>query len=339
MDGLQLASAIRARAGGNLPLMLLTSQIATVDESQLQRLGIRHCLNKPVRREEFLLGVCNMLGIDGRPPQPATPQRDDLAQLRLSGTVLVVEDNEINQKVATAMLAALGLKTAVAPNGQVAVERLRGETFDLVLMDCQMPVMDGYAATAAIRALPEDRRGIPILALTANALQGDEARCLAAGMNGFLTKPLTFQHLATTLMQWLPTASHERAAVPAAQAPLESGAINLRQIATLRDIGERAGTDLVGEVLQSFLEEAGPQLSRLEAAVQSRDAMALARCAHAMKSSCANLGAEQLSALYRRLENLGRNNQVDEAHALLQELRRAHEIVIRQAQEILREAA
>ena len=339
MDGLQLAQAIRTQPDGALPLMLLTSQSATVDASQLQRLGIRHCLNKPVRREEFLLGLCSMLGIDARLPQPATAQRDDLAQLRLDGTVLIVEDNEINQKVASAMLAALGLKSAVAPNGRVAVDRVRGEIFDLVLMDCQMPVMDGYAATAAIRALPGDDRDVPILALTANALQGDEARCLAAGMNGFLTKPLTFQTLAATLSRWLPVASRKHAAMPAVQAPSAAGAINMKQIATLRDIGERAGTDLVGEVLQTFLEEAEPQLTRLEAAVQARDALVLARCAHALKSSCANLGAEALSALYRRLEALGRNNQVEEANVLLQELRRAHEAVIRQAQEILREAA
>ena len=339
MNGLQLAEAIRVRPRGDLPLMLLTSQIATVDEPQLQRLGIRHCLNKPVRREELLLALCSMLGIDARLPEITAVRRDTAAQMRLSGTVLIVEDNEINQKVASAMLAALGLQSAVAPNGQVAVDRVRIEKFDLVLMDCQMPVMDGYAATAAIRALPEDRRRVPILALTANALQGDEAKCLAAGMDGFLTKPLTFQQIATMLGRWLPAASAAVAAAPAAGTAATSGAIDMRQIATLRDIGARAGTDLVSEVLQTFLEEAEPQWTRLEAAVVARDAPILARCAHAMKSCCANLGAEQLSTLYRRLEAMGRNDQIDEARTLLQELRRAHEAVIRQAREILREAA
>jgi HPt (histidine-containing phosphotransfer) domain-containing protein len=113
----------------------------------------------------------------------------------------------------------------------------------------------------------------------------------------------------------------------------------MRQIATLRDIGTRAGTDLVSEVLQTFLEEAGQQLARLEAAIDARDAMVLARCAHALKSSSANLGAEQLSGLYRRLEALGRNNQIDEARGLRHELRRLHEAVAQQARDILREAA
>ena len=338
MDGLQLAQAIREMPGGDLSLLLLNSPIAPLDEPQQRRLGIHHHMNKPVRREELLLALCGMLGIDARTPV-ATLAKADVAQLRLQGNVLIVEDNEINQKVASGMLAALGLQSAVAPNGKVAVDRVRVEKFDLVLMDCQMPVMDGYAATAAIRALPEDRRTVPILALTANALQGDEAKCLAAGMDGFLTKPLTFQQLATQLCRWLPGApSQATPPAPVADAPA-AHAIDMRQIATLRDIGARAGMDLVGEVLQTFLEDAGQQLARLEDAIDARDAQGLARCAHALKSSSANLGAESLAALYRRLEALGRGEQIDEACGLRQELRQMHAAVVRQAQEILGEAA
>jgi CheY-like chemotaxis protein len=338
MDGLTLAQAVRSLPGGNLPMLLLTSPITKVDGPKLQQLGIQQHLNKPVRREDLLIALCSLLGIDARLPL-ASPVQADATQLRLRGTVLIVEDNQINQKVASAMVGALGLKSAVAPNGQVAVDRVRAEKFDLVLMDCQMPVMDGYAATAAIRALPEGRRGIPILALTANAMQGDEAKCLAAGMDGFLTKPLTFQQLASLLSRYLPTAHEAAAATAAAQIPTTASAIDMRQIATLRDIGARAGTDLVSEVLQTFLEDAEPQLERLTAAIETRDATVVARCAHAMKSCCANLGAEQLSALYRRLEAMGRNNQIDEARSLLQQLRQLHEAVIQQAREILREAA
>jgi len=340
VDGLQLAQAIRALPSAEpLPLVLLTSRIATVDEAEQQRLGIHRHLNKPVRREELLIALCGLLGVDARLPGAKEPSRSDAAQMRLHGTVLIAEDNEINQKVASAMLAALGLKSAIAPDGKVAVDRVRVEKFDLVLMDCQMPVMDGYAATAGIRALPGDRNRIPILALTANALQGDEAKCLAAGMDGFLTKPLTFQSLATALSRWLPGAAVHSVPPSASGSTATASAINMRQIATLRDIGVQAGTDLVREILQTFLEEAEPQLARLEVAIDANDATVLARCAHALKSSCANLGAEQLSALYRRLEALGRGNQLDEARNLQRELRQAHEAVVRQAQEILREAA
>jgi HPt (histidine-containing phosphotransfer) domain-containing protein len=122
-------------------------------------------------------------------------------------------------------------------------------------------------------------------------------------------------------------------------APPAAGAINMQQIATLQDIGTRAGTDLVGEVLRSFLAEAEEQMARLEGAVNAEDAPLLTRCAHAMKSSTANFGAVELSALYRRMEALGRNKQLDQVRPLLHDLRQMHERVVRRAREILQEAA
>jgi HPt (histidine-containing phosphotransfer) domain-containing protein len=206
-------------------------------------------------------------------------------------------------------------------------------------MDCQMPVMDGYEATSAIRALPAARGRVPILALTANAMQGDETKCLAAGMNGFLPKPLTLAHLGATLGRWLTAAADQPPTGDHTSITSAPGAINMRQIATLNEIGTRAGTDLVGEVLRAFLEGAEEQLARVEGAIVARDAQQLCRCAHALKSSTANLGAEDLSALYRRLEGMGRHDQLGDAHALLQELKLAHLRVVRRAREILEEAA
>jgi two-component system sensor histidine kinase/response regulator len=341
MNGLQLTEAIRALPWAtSLPVLLLTSQISLVDEHQLHGLDIRHHMNKPVRREELLAAISTMLGAEARVPALAiAAPRGRVALARLQGTVLVVEDNATNQKVATAMLGALGLRSAVAGNGLVAVEMVRERQFDLILMDCQMPVMDGYAATAAIRALPGERGRVPIVALTADALQGDEGKCLAAGMDAFLPKPLTLGQLATTLGRWLKPAGTVAVAAEQTGTTSGPGAINMRQIATLQEIGSRAGTDLVGEVLRAFLEGAGEQLARVEAAIETHDGHQLSRCAHALKSSAANLGAEDLAALYRRLESLGRNHQVDEARSLLQELRQAHQGVVRRAHEILGEAA
>ncbi len=340
MNGLQLAERLRdGPATAALPMMLLTSQTAQIDADRLGLAGVSDSINKPVRREELLARLCSLLGIDSRlPVLAAALPSTDAPPPRLAGQVLVVEDNATNQKVATAMLGALGVEATVAHNGQEAVEQVLERHFDLVLMDCQMPVMDGYAATAAIRALPGERSAIPILALTANAMQGDEARCLAAGMDGFLPKPMTLGLLAATLGRWLKNAQ-ACADAPAAQCAASSDTINMRQIATLADIGARAGTDLVSDVLRAFLEGADEDVARIAAALASHDAVQLARCAHAMKSSAANLGAEQLSALYRRLEALGRNQQMTEAGALLQELRAAHAGVVRRAQQILEEAA
>jgi CheY-like chemotaxis protein len=141
-----------------------------------------------------------------------TDARLDLSQRQSQATssrlaqarILVVEDNGTNQKVAQKMLEALGYSPELRDNGQLGVAAHAAAPYDLILMDCQMPVMDGYEAARAIRALGADARHVPIVALTANALEGDRERCLAAGMNDYLTKPLKRERLRTALEQWLP---------------------------------------------------------------------------------------------------------------------------------------
>jgi two-component system, sensor histidine kinase and response regulator len=215
-------------------------------------------------------------------------------------------------------------------------------------MDWQMPVMDGLEATAAIRGLPEGRgQRLPIIALTASAMPGDEQKCLAAGMNGFLAKPFTLAQLQAMLARWLPRASAAQtrpAAIRRADASGEtpspdSEAINMRQLETLRDIGSRAGKDLVTGLLQRFLEAVDERVTQIESAIIERDGTLLSRVAHTLKSSTANLGAEALSSCYRQLEHLGREGRIDEARALLANLRREHERAVSRVREILREAA
>jgi len=216
------------------------------------------------------------------------------------------------------------------------------------LMDCQMPVMDGFEATAAIRALPEGRgQRLPIIALTANAMQGDEQKCLGAGMNGFLAKPFTLAQLEALLTRWLPHTS----TAPASEETLrrtdasnetllpDSGVINMRQLETLREIGSLTGKDLVTSVLRRFLEAADGRMSEIETAISERDGQRLGRAAHALKSSTANLGAEALSGCYRHLEHLGREGRIEEASAFLANLRREHERAVSRIHQILQEAA
>jgi CheY-like chemotaxis protein len=127
----------------------------------------------------------------------------------VTARILVVEDNRTNQKVAQKMLEGLGYTADLQANGQLGVDAHAAAPYDLILMDCQMPVMDGYEASRAIRALKTEARNVPIIALTANALEGDRERCLAAGMNDYLTKPLKRERLRTALEQWLPVAQRE----------------------------------------------------------------------------------------------------------------------------------
>jgi two-component system, sensor histidine kinase and response regulator len=265
----------------------------------------------------------------------------------LRGTVLLVEDHLINRNVATAMLAALGLRSVLADNGKMAVELVREQDFDLVLMDCQMPVMDGFEATSAIRRLPSGRgERLTILALTANAMPGDEERCLAAGMNGFLAKPFTLAQLRSQLARWLPplrnlperAAASQPATLTVGPKTHDTDSINPRTLATLRDIGASAGQDLVKSLLHNFVEAADAPVRRIESAIAARDASLISRAAHALKSSAANLGADPLARVYRELESLGREGRVDDARALIATLRHEHERAIARMREILQEA-
>ena len=205
MDGLQLAAALRAHTDlAALPLVLLTT---TAFDAGLPRAGAEgtyRCLRKPVRRSEMARLIAQ--AIDSRPAMQLQPTAGDMpAQQPLHGAVLLVEDNPINQLVATAMLEKLGVTASVAGNGQEAIAKITAEHFDLVLMDCQMPVMDGYAATAAIRKLTANRPPrLPIVAVTANTMPGDDLKCLAAGMDDVLAKPFSLLQLRSVLVQWLP---------------------------------------------------------------------------------------------------------------------------------------
>ena len=231
----------------------------------------------------------------------------------LNGRVLLVEDNPTNQLVAAAMLQKLGLDCELAVNGAQAVERVRDGHFDLVLMDCHMPVMDGFEATALIREMPNDIGRLPIIALTANTLQGDEQACLAVGMNGFLAKPYLLATLRAELARWL-----TRAPVAA------SGALDMTVIESLRDLDETGSMDLAQEVFSVFLSSSARRLVELNAAIAQGDVQSLGKIAHALKSSAANVGALVLSEHFRELEKLAREGRLDEALGQLATMQQEH---------------
>jgi len=346
MDGLQLARNIQAEpALARTRLMMLSSTYASADERTRAQVGILRYLNKPIRRADLQRAVMGVLAAvpDDAPPRPtpATPVR------RLQGRVLLVEDNPINQCVAQAMLGKLGLQWQLANNGVEAVDRVRETHFDVVLMDCQMPVMDGYEATAAIRALPAGRGAkLPIIALTANAMQGDEHVCLDAGMNGFLAKPYTLATLNATLAGWLAVSDEPGPALVAANPPgaavpgnAAERAINPAAIATLRELDEPGSTELVTQVVNSFLNSADGNLARVADALATGNAKAWAQAAHSLKSSAANLGAEALAGCYRELEKCGREGRTEDARGLLEPTRREQQRALLELRELLAEAA
>ena len=231
----------------------------------------------------------------------------------LNGRVLLVEDNPTNQLVATAMLQKLGVHCELAVNGAQAVDHVRNGDFDLVLMDCHMPVMDGFEATTLIRGLPNGRGRLPIIALTANTLQGDEQACLAVGMNGFLPKPYLLATLRAELARWL---------VPA---PLTTpGALDMSVIESLRELDETGSMGLAREIFSAFLTSSSRRLTELNAAAAKSDAQSLGKIAHALKSSAANVGALVLSEHYREVEQFAREGRVDEALAQMATMQQEH---------------
>jgi CheY-like chemotaxis protein/HPt (histidine-containing phosphotransfer) domain-containing protein len=239
------------------------------------------------------------------PPAPGPPR--PLQSLR----VLVAEDNRVNQIVIQRLLERLGHTVVLCADGRAAVAAVEAQRPDLVLMDVQMPEMDGFAATAAIRAReathPGGRR-LPIVALTAFAMTGDRERCLAAGMDDYLTKPIRRDQLVAILARFA------GASVPA-EAEAEKAGPAIDEAAVLAYVG--GDRELLGELLGIFLEDSPGQLQALREAVAGGDAAALMRAAHTLSGNLRVLGAPTAVALVGQLEALGRDGHLESAAALL----------------------
>ncbi|MBL8420237.1 MAG: response regulator [Dechloromonas sp.] len=305
----------------------------------------------PLRKQDANARLVPDLTQQAPPPSgaqaaSAPPPIAEAALAKFSGRVLVVEDNPVNQAVASAMLESLGVAHALADNGQIALDRVLQERFDLVLMDCQMPGMDGFEATAQIRARQREgllHQPLPIVALTANAVEGDRERCLAAGMDDYLSKPFTREQLVVTMARWRPPAAAAPGPAPAdgasAAAAGRDGTINPRALDAIRQLGGPTGVALVNKVIGAYLADTPPRLAQLRAAAEAGDAEALRKAAHALKSSSANVGAEQLAALCKELEMIGRKGTVDGAKTLLEDVESEFPCVLAALQVIIHQSS
>jgi two-component system, sensor histidine kinase and response regulator len=220
--------------------------------------------------------------------------------------VLVVEDNAVNQAVAVAILAKLGYRAEVAGTGREAVDAVAGGHYGAVLMDCQLPGMDGYQATAEIRRREGSGRHTPIIAMTAAALPEHQQRCLAAGMDDYIGKPVLVAEVQAVLSRWLPTeATAPPTATPAGAgepAPAVLDPDRLAELGQLDPAGNRPG--LLAVLVDYFLTGAPADLARLRAAVDRRDATAIYRLAHRLKGAAATLGTTGMVDICQELEAL-----------------------------------
>jgi two-component system sensor histidine kinase/response regulator len=218
MDGIELAAAMRADpALASTHLVLVTSLHSTDELARARNSGIQVYMSKPVRRQELYRALAQAVGDEPGPREPRLMGATGEVLPRLIARVLLAEDNGVNQVVARNMLKTFGCEFEIVANGALALEALQRQRFDIVLMDCQMPVMDGFVATRAIRKHEAEHQlpRTPVVALTANALVGDADTCLASGMDDHLAKPYTRRQLCAVMERWLPKHCVERA--PAAQ--------------------------------------------------------------------------------------------------------------------------
>ncbi|MDX8122161.1 response regulator [Janthinobacterium sp. GMG2] len=326
MDGAELVRAIKADAGmAALKIIMLSSLDASAELRQLTALGVEYCLTKPVRAMELrhcIEAVCGYGTLAptsaAMPALPAPADTADAGQAPLR--MLLVEDNAINQEIALAMLEDSGYKATPADNGARALALWERYPFDVILMDCQMPEMDGFEATRRLRRMETEqgRSRTPIIALTANAILGDRELCLDAGMDDYLAKPYTRAALLEVLARWRPSpaapAAAETLTVTTEVAPVESAAIlDAAALQNLRAMRRPGRPDVLGRIIDLFYSDAPRLLGQLEVAAEASDAAALQLAAHTLKSSCANVGALGLSATCREIEQYARGNDVGSA--------------------------
>ncbi len=370
-SGLALAAAIRADAtlaAAPPRLLLFSTERNAADEVQRRAAGVAFQLIKPPRPCDLYDAIiAPQRGRDGRaaadlfaesPPRTVPAPRETLAlpaalpaalasaappvstlsagaapgaRPRKRRKVLLAEDNPVNVEVASAMLEGLGLDVSRACNGEEALHSVQADDFELILMDCQMPVMDGFAATSEIRRHEQQRgraRSLPIIAITANALQGDRESCLAAGMDDYLSKPFTQQALGQTLSRWIrlpriATSAPAEPPPPPTLPPQDEHVINLQALDHIRALSPANGDALLERVLNAFLTDTPAHLHTIRQAIAAGDAGQLRKSAHSLKSSAANVGADALARYSKELEQLGRNATTAGAAVLLADMDRS----------------
>ena len=309
MNGLDTLAGIRADAAGidAAPACIMVTAFhreALLEAARQRELPLDGVLNKPVSASTLLDQISFVFGgVTGqsRKTQRQSSYRDDERALR-GAWLLLVEDNEVNQEVAQHILNDAGIRVDIASNGAIALAKIEENAYDGVLMDCQMPVMDGYQATRKLRQDPR-YSDLPVIAMTANAMVGDKEKCLDAGMNDFIAKPIDVAQLFGTLARWIaPAAPQEMTVVvaqPEAELPVVAG---LKMAEAMRRVGGNA--TLMRKLLDRFVETQFDAMQRIVAAIENNQLETAIREAHTLKGLAGNIGAGGLADSAARVEHL-----------------------------------
>jgi CheY-like chemotaxis protein/HPt (histidine-containing phosphotransfer) domain-containing protein len=306
VDGYELARAIRARTAlHGIRLVVLTPSGGRSDPPEDVELD--GSLTKPVRESRLYEEIQSVIAAGERPSaqRAHTPVASDAPGRGTGLTVLVVEDTQVNQAVAAHMLKKCGYQAVIAENGRRALEALSKRSYAAVLMDCQMPELDGYETTRKVR---RERGGprIPIIAMTANSMQGERERCLAAGMDDYLTKPLRFRALKDALARWVGEPS--------------VGSPELLHEAVIAGLLEHLEGDVLPDLLTLYFDEAAVQISELNGAVGRGETLTVSHTAHRLGGSSGTLGASRVSHIASELEAMAKAGDLTAADAVLDRL-------------------
>lgn len=351
IDGIALAKAIQSEPEIADIRLIMLSSIYQVDIAKTcQEVGIDHFLAKPVKQSYLYNTIAGLMGVSVPSLSLGNQGRKDTneKQCRFTTRVLVAEDYPANQLVIRQMLTTLGCQLDIVDNGVKALDALSENDYDVIFMDCQMPRMDGYEATQHIRrkeAAANTPLHIPIIALTANALDGDREKCLAAGMDDYLSKPFNRNQIHQILKAWSPSELvHDVEQVTPANnnvttvnnvatevveneinsdkklAALTKATLNPETINNIRAMDQSGDLGFLSELSDIFIECAEKTLMSLNDAVNTRDADSIRKLAHDFKSSSANVGATQLASLTREMENNARANDLTEIDSLLEKV-------------------
>ena len=340
MDGIELAQ--RLRDDPRIPemdLVMLSSAAFDEESSRAADVGIRRYLIKPVRQSELYDCLLNIFGAplvktQGKPEGGPTATFD--------ARILLAEDNAVNQAVALSMLELMGCRVDVVENGRKAVNKVSGKRYDMVLMDCHMPDMDGFEATGEIRRREGIEGGnvhIPIIALTANVEKGVEEECKTAGMDGYLSKPFTQDQLHQILSQWLDQNKEPAVlkAVGQSTAPdegektkkplmLEQRVLEQKALDKIRALQRPGSPNILDKIINLYLKNSQDLMQSIIESIDRDDSPSLQEAAHSLKSSSANLGAFKMAALCKELEYMGREGEACSAASLLDSIKTADKL-------------
>ena len=326
VDGFEIAGQIKDNSRfGESQVVMLTSVGLRGDAKRGREVGISAYLTKPIKRSD-LLDVIKLVLASRDREEDTRPliTRHRLRESPTASTILLAEDSRVNQTVAIHLLQRRGHTVVLAETGRAVLEAVENQTFDLVLMDVQMPEMDGLEATVAIRQREgTSGKHLPIIAMTANAMIGDKERCLQSGMDGYLSKPVSPQALTEVLARWLPMSNGQLRTLRGREAPLESSYAS-------SVVFDRAGMlerlmndeELAQIVIETFLDDIPCQIDSLRRYLDVSDASGAERQAHLLKGAAANVGGEALCALAVEMENAGKTGDLGFVAARMDDLER-----------------